>query len=224
MTTDETLYTGEVTNIATLIESFDFPLEAFVLMEQMPREVIGKGQAQLALLRFVRFQDLKNGIDITSYMSGRVFNPDFELRWEQDALTPGKTSVVYIGADRKLPGLTKSNTYTVQPENEDSPTKNKKQGRQYYLFGELLDETKQGKMGIVPENGYQYYAETRVPRLLLYPEIKKEDGKSPDRLQLIVREYRLVAIDPQTPQKPEEDRTYRFVNLVAPEDKEEKQA
>ena len=116
----------------------------------------------------------------------------------------------------------KSNTYTLQPENEDK-TKDTDHERWYYLFGERLDEIKQGKMDIAPQDGYEYYAETRVPRLLLYPEIKMKQGKSPDRLQLIVREYRLIVIDPQTQQKREEGRTYRFVDLVPPKE-EEKQA
>ena len=225
MTTEETLYTGEVTNIVALIKSAGFPPEAFVLMERMPREVIGKGQAQLALLRFARLQNFKNTIDdVTSYTSGRVFHPDFELRWEQDAVTAGKSSVVYIGAERNLPGLTKSNRYTVQPEDEDVTTRNQRPRQRYYLFGERLDEDKQGKMGITPEDGYEYYAETRVPRLLLYPKIENKDGKAPDRLQLIVREYHVFGIDSQTGKKREEGRTYRFVKLVAPEEKEEEQA
>ena len=222
MTAEETLYTGTVTNIAALIEACDFPPKTFVLVERAPRVVIDDKRERLDLLLFARIRDLNNGIDIASYTSGRVFNSDFELRWEQDALEVGKTSVVYIGQDRNLPGLTKSNTYTLQPENEDK-TKDAGHERWYYLFGERLDEIKQSKMDIAPEDGYEYYAETRVPRLLLYPEIKMKQGKSPDRLQLIVREYRLIVIDPQTQQKREEGRTYRFVDLIPPKE-EEKQA
>jgi hypothetical protein len=203
MTAEETLYIGTVTNIAALIEACDFPPETFVLVERAPRVVIDDVQERRDLLRFALLSD---GVDIASYTSGRVFNPDFELRWEQDALTVGKTSVVYIGTERNLPGLTKSK-YTLQTEKEEP---------QYYLFGERLDEDKLNKMAIEPREGY--YAETRVPRLLLYPTIKR--GKSPDRLQLIAREYRLIVSDRE--QEREEGRTYRFVKLVTP--KEEKQA
>lgn len=212
MTAEETLYTGTVTNIAELIEACDFPLEAFVLVERAPRVVIDDPRERRDLLHFARLSD---GVAMASYTSGRVFNRDFELRWEQDAVTAGKISVVYIGSDRNLSNLTRSSKYTLQAEIEEK-NEDKDSGRRYYLFGERLDEDKQNKMAIEPHENY--YAETRVPCLLLYPTIK---GKSPNRLQVIVREYRVIAIDPQ--EKSEEGRAYRFVDLV-PAREEEKQA
>jgi hypothetical protein len=195
MTTEEVLYTGSVTDIAGLVESCHFSTESYVLVERQPKTIVGERERQ-ALLCFAR---LKDGIDIGSYTSGRVFNRHFELRWEQDTVTQGQISVVYLGGERELPSLMKSK-WTVQPEDDDKE-------RKYYLFGERLDLDKQSKMGIEPQEGY--YAETRVPRLLRYPPLKQEH--QPQRLQLVAREYRLF--DPEKGR--EEGRTYRFLDLKA---------
>ena len=217
MTSEESLYTGSVTNIARLIEACNFPPEAFVLVERAPRLVIDNPQKRRDLLRLGCLSD---GVDTGSYTSGRVFNPDFELRWEQDAVKEGEISVVYIGAVLNVPGLTKSGEHTLLPVREEK-RENEHTEPQYYLFGERLDEDKLSKMALKPEHGSVYYAETRIPRLLLYPEIRKKDGKLPDRLQVVVREYRVVVTDPKTQQKHEEGRTYRFVKLIkAREEKE----
>ncbi len=157
MTSEETLYTGTVTNIAALIGSCDFQPEAFVLVERGPRIVIDDQRERRDLLRLAE----KHG--------------DEENGWR------------------------------------------------YYLFGERLEEDKLSRMSIEPEEGYAYYAETRVPRLLLYPEIKDKDGKLPKRLQVSVREYRLIFTDPKTQQKREEGRTYRFVNLVKAREEEKEE-
>ena len=200
MTAEETLYTGTVTNIATLIEACNLPPEAFVLVERVPRVVIDDAQERCDLLRFARLSD---GVAIESYTSGRVFNLDFELRWEQDAVTVGKTNVVYIGIKRNLPGLTKSKR-KLQTEDRE---------RHYYLFGERLGQDMLSKMGIEPEEGY--YAETRVPRLLRYPTLGQ--GQQPQRLQITARKYRFTELEKSR----EEGRTYRFVNLIPAEEVEE---
>ena len=193
MTTKETLYTGPMTDIARLVEACHFPQQSYVLVERQPKTIVGESERQ-NLLCFARLED---GIDIASYTSGRIFHKDFELRWEQDAATQGQTSVVYLGVERELPGLTKSK-WTVQPEDKEW---------HYYLFGERLDLDKQGKMGLEPQEGYEYYAETRVPRLLRYPRL---EGREPQRLQITAREYLLI--DPQ--KGDEKGYAYRFLDLI----------
>lgn len=209
MTSEEMLYTGTVTDIAGLIGACKFPAEAFVLVERAPRMVIDDERKRRNLLRLARLTD---GIDTASYTSGRVFQHDFELRWEQDAVAEGKISVVYIGTTRDLPGLTKSASALLPGSKE------KREGEesepQYYLFGKQLDEEKLGKMALSPEQGFAYYAETRVPRLLPYPEVEKQDGTLPDRLQVVVREYRVMVTDPKKQEQREDGHTYRFVDLV----------
>jgi hypothetical protein len=204
-TKEEMLYTGTVTDIAALVEACHFPPESYILVERQPRTVVGDGERQ-NLLRFDRLKDVlnKSGFDIGSYTSGRVFHQDFELRWEQDAVAAGKTSVVYIGVERELPDL-KKRDLTVQPEDKDKEHPEKM--HHYYLFGELLSQDKQARMGLNQQEGYEYYAETRIPRLLRYPN--PEQGRQPQYLKLTVREYLLI-----DPEGEEQGRTYRFLKLV----------
>lgn len=205
MTTKEMLYTGAVTDIAALVVACNFPQNSYVLVERQPRTVVGESERQ-DLLRFDRLKNVigEDGIDLASYTAGRVFHENFELRWEQDAVKVGEASVVYIGVERELPGLKKSD-WTVQPEDEDTEHPEKK--HHYYLFGELLDQDKQSKMGLDHQEGYEYYAETRIPRLLRYPN--PEQGRQPQRLKLTAREYRLI-----DQKDVEQGRAYRFMNLI----------
>ena len=139
MTTKETLYSGPVTDIAALVEACHFPPKSYVLVVRQPKTLAGERERQ-DLLRFARLED---GIDIASYTSGRIFHQDFELYWEQDAATQGQASVVYLGVERELPGLKRSE-WTVQPEGKE---------RHYYLFGERLDLDHLRKMSIEPQEG-----------------------------------------------------------------------
>lgn len=196
MTGEETLYTGTAEQISSLVEACDFPRDAFVLVERLPQTVVVDAQERNDLLRFARLHD---NLDLASATSGRVFHPDFELRWERDAGSK-ITGVVYLGVDRKLPGLTKREG-TLRPEGD---------AREYYLFGELLGSGRLVEMGIAPlESEEAYYAEVRIPRLLRYPKVG--NVRRPYRVKLVVREYNHPVLG----------RVSRFLDLVAAEDKEE---
>lgn len=213
MTSEDLLYTGTITDIAGLIRDCKFPAEAFVLVERAPHSVIGEEREKRRdLLRLARLSD---GIDTASYTSGRVFNSDFELRWEQDALGDGEISVVYIGPARDLPGLT-TGRYTLVPvqEHEERREAKKDAPPQYYLFGKLLNKENLDNMVLTLEPGSAYYAEARVPRLLPYPEVEKRDGALPDRLQVIIQEYRVMVNDTEKQEQREDGYTYRFAGLV----------
>ncbi|MGI9061248.1 MAG: hypothetical protein ACR2H5_22025 [Ktedonobacteraceae bacterium] len=191
MTTEETLYSGTVTDIVALVKACDFPSNAYVLVERQPKTLVADDGRQ----NLLRFAYLKDGIDeaglnIASYTSGRVFHRDFELRWEQDAVTVGKTRVVYIGVDRTLPE-------NLKPK---AALHHEGVGRNYYLFGELLSKDRLTEMGLESEEGL--YAETRVPRLLRYPRLDRE--RQPQRLQLVAHEY----------DHPELGHMYRFLGLI----------
>lgn len=168
MATEEILATGVVQDITAFIHACRFPPAAFVLVEQLPQHVIAHPQERQDLLRFARLSD---GIDAGLYTSGRVFHPDFELRWEPEA---HKTRVVYLGQARDLPELSPGKKLDewqagLQPREKS-----------YYLFGKYLNKKELERMGL-PE-GQGYYAEVRIPRLLQYPEKAR-------RVQLVVREY-----------------------------------
>jgi hypothetical protein len=166
--TQEMLYTGTTQNVGSLIAQCAFPPEAFLLVEKIPQQVVRDGERQ-DLLRFARLRD---GIEEASYTSGRVFTKTFELRWEQEA---GTTRVVYLGEAREIPGLRRHADSFEQAD-----------VKPYDLFGERLDKGRLRQMKLPPgENGFAYYVEVRIPRLLLYPF----DGNA-GRLHLLVGEYR----------------------------------
>lgn len=171
--TEEILCTGPVRDVAALIRAGDFPQDAYFLAERLPQQVIVDPQQRQDLLRFARLRDISDDNDIARYTSGRVFDQDFELRWEKDA--DGSYKVVYLGNERSIPGLKKD-------EEELKKLDRSKEPKHYYLFGEYLNKEKLESMGIEPEEGY--YAEVRIPRLLRYPA-----PKGARRVQLTVYEY-----------------------------------
>ena len=123
MAIEEMLASGAIQDIAAFITACEFPPEAFVLVERLPQEVIANRQERQDLLRFAR---LDNGLDPGRYTSGRVFHPDFELRWEREM---HRTRVVYLGQARKLPEL-----QMIKLREEWQPRQSN-----YYLFGASLD-------------------------------------------------------------------------------------
>ncbi len=171
--TEEILCTGPVRDVAALIKAGDFPRDAYFLAERLPQQVIVDPQERQDLLRFARLHEVIDDNVIADYTSGRVFDQDFELRWEKDA--DGGYKVVYLGKERSIPGLEKD-------DKELKKLDRSKLLKHYYLFGEYLNKERLESMGIEPEEGY--YAEVRIPRLLRYPALK-----GARRVQLTVCEY-----------------------------------
>ena len=183
MVVDEMLSSGLVGDIADLIEACHFPEDAFLLIERQPDEVI-KEKDKLArwnLLRFTHLysrQDESKAIhdeiraEIKRSTSGRIFQENFELRWER---LDHRYQVVYLGEERKILGL--------EPNKEVLKNVTRKsEARRYYLFGTKLDARKLQDLGL--KEGSGYFAEVRVPRLLHYPI--ETDAM---RVQLHVCEY-----------------------------------
>lgn len=167
------LYSGSVSSIKDLIAASDFSGDAFVLTESFPQHIIADDMRQ-GLLRF----DLRKDVDydLNSTISGRVFDHGGELRWERKN---NSYQVVYLGKERKLPGL--------EPDRDNiMQGLEKTKERHYYLFGEVLEPEDLNKMGLEDKSGC--YAEVRIPRLLEYPINSPEPKKKP-RVQLVVQEY-----------------------------------
>lgn len=166
--TQEKLYTGTTDDIAALIEQCKFPEDSFLLLEQLPRQVVEDDKRE-GLLRFARLRDK---IDLAPFTSGRIFTRAFELRWEWEG---GTARLVYLGEPRSLPGL----------EDQHAAFDSAGDEKQYYLFGTLLTEDDLQTMEIQPEwPGQTCYAEVRIPRLLRYPIAAKA------RVRVVVGEYR----------------------------------
>lgn len=167
---EEILASGPVDDIAALITACGFSLEAFVLTENFPQHQVSDPRERQNLLRFARLADDVNVHDTTS---GRVFDRDSELRWEQKN---DEYWAVYLGVKRELPNLRVDNRPLEGLLKREVP-------KQYYLFGEVLDADKLRHMGLEGTTGY--YAEVRIPRLLHYPALPD----APRRVQLVVCEY-----------------------------------
>jgi hypothetical protein len=201
-TSEETrdfLLAGTIKDIAALIEACDFPENAYFLAELLPQRVISQEQRQ-DLLRFARVSDLKRRnapadadkakIDPALYTSGRIFCENFELRWSKNQRT-GETQVVYLGEEaRTFPGLEPARD--LDRLRTDIQGLEKKPGsRSYYLFGTTLETSLGGErlqqMGLSQEDGWRYYAEVRIPRLLRYPRVNAP--RNVRRVQLVVCEY-----------------------------------
>ena len=178
---EEILYTGSVDDIAALVAAFEFPAEAYVLVESMPQHLVKDRQNLLRLVKLSALNDLTELVDFTS---GRIFDQGFELRWDRAS---GKTEVVFLGAKTAY-----QDTLLVMPGL--SPDAGALQNlaahsRYYYLFGQLLDVGDRQHMGLPAIKGEEYYAEVRIPRLLRYPDLNPDSPQKAQRVQLAVREY-----------------------------------
>jgi hypothetical protein len=170
------LYADRIKDIDALIASYQFSPDAYVLVEQLPIHVVLQPEERQNLLLFKRFGKIEPETRLSSYTSGRIFTPEFELRWErQDDMF----QAVYVGPERSQ----------VLPEakitiNMASPRKT-----HYYLFGKRLkDEGVDNDVArIGPPARAGDFAELRIPRLLRYPELP--NAPKAQRLRLAVREY-----------------------------------
>jgi hypothetical protein len=109
-------------------------------------------------------------IKFTSYPTGRIFHPDYELRWEK---LGEKWQVVYLGTERVLPLLNEKEKVALES----------RRIKAYYLFGKSLQQQIPG----VP-NETNLFAEVRVPRLLHYRPAPPAQ-KNKERVCLEVYEY-----------------------------------
>src|SRR6266700_3984363 len=178
---EEILYTGSVQDIAALVAAFNFPPQAYVLVESMPQHVVKERQN---LLRLVRLNNILDLAELTNFTSGRVFYEDFELRWER---VSGKTQVVFLGT--KAVYQDKLIAFPELKQDEAALQNLASHPRHYYLFGQLLDMDDRKRMGIQAFKGEEYYAEVRIPRLLRYPDLKPSSSQKAQRVQLAVKEY-----------------------------------
>lgn len=153
--------------LAMLLAQCAFLQDGTFLGEKVPHQIV-LPQERDALLCFERF-NAEQSYNYARYTTGRIFHPNFELRWqhEQDG-----ARVIYVGVERDVPFL--------EPIPALKLVRSKQQ-QSYYLFGKRLGDRAE-RIGAPAAEGD--FAEARIPRLLCYP-IR---GKQP-YAQLIVREY-----------------------------------
>lgn len=183
----EMLCSGSVDDIHSLIIAYQFPPDALFLGEIQPRHVISNDERQ-NLLRFAHFGI---HIDFGAYTTGRIFHPDFELRWERSGAKREMHQVVYFGVERSTPHL-QFHRYLLEckehAENEHKKENDKYEyfrlnKSNYYLFGTRLDSNVARKAD--ERDRVVVFAEARIPRPLYYPDL----SSPAERVQLKVREY-----------------------------------
>lgn len=168
---NEMLCTGVAQNIDALIAECGITPEeqakALFLVETAPHYTVTSQQQRQDLLRFAHYDPQEEFAGVTS---GRIFHPDFELRWEK---YNGKTHAVYLGNKRHLPSL----------DRDEKTQLDDYHVTRYYLFGERIKPEDLLKIGKPAQEGD--FAELRIPRLLRYPDLPVRKK----RVCLSVREY-----------------------------------
>jgi hypothetical protein len=197
----EVLYIGQLTGpeLTQLIQHCTFQSEAYFLGEQLPTHMVSDDERK-NLLCFTRYAP---AIPFDSYTTGRVFQPDSELRWEREG---NQFRVVYLGSEQNEKVLQsyrcKEHTEFAERTSKNE-LKKRDQTKTYFLFGKFLD----AKVG-APE-GCKPYAEARIARILYYPLTQKVTDKTQPatRVGIKVAEY----IDSESGQI----FAYRFQSLAA---------
>jgi hypothetical protein len=170
----DVLFSGSVTDLEALITACGFPDSALALTERLPQQIVTEEERR-DLLQFVSLKALLNNKNhLARATSGRAFSRDAELRWQQEK---GQTHAVYLGKPCTLSKLKQDQETLTTLELAKEP-------KSYYLFGEYLDLAKYPNMQLLQEPDHDYYAEVRIPRLLLYPRQNKAR-----RVQVQVQEY-----------------------------------
>jgi hypothetical protein len=156
-------------NLVTLLEQCTFLQQGTFLGETLPLSIVSTEQRD-ALISFKPFDATLPYKTYTQYTFGRIFHPDFELRWQHQS---DKVRVIYIGIKREIPFLLAINYLTLEKRAEQ---------QHYYLFGERIIDNQAEKIGKPVIEGD--FAEARIPRLLHYP-VKGQSHYA----QLVVQEY-----------------------------------
>jgi hypothetical protein len=185
----EVLYTGRLSgpNLTQLIHACDFPPQARFLGEQLPKHMVDEAERQNLLL----FDWYSATITFTNYNTGRIFQPDGELRWERSA---EQFHIVYLGSDQRSAALER---HTCRKKNDITELINRGQihrgYRKYCLFGKFLNRDIKSSEKRIP------YAERRIPRILYYPldiaeeQRNIEQGDQLKRLGIKTIEYTYTA-------------------------------
>jgi hypothetical protein len=146
--------------------------EVFFLGEILPACIITTAKEREPLIHIAPFDTT---IPYVQYTFGRIFHRDFELRWQSEE---NHLHVIYAGIERDIPRLKPEMRLIKQPL-----------AKKYYLFGKRLSAQRLKEIGKPARPGD--FAETRIPRLLHYPEAVSGQG---EYIQVVVQEY----LDPET--------------------------
>jgi hypothetical protein len=189
----ETIYWSTLPDLKPVIQALDCPPETLMILESIPQAFLSPQERQEGL----RFEKFNPGEDFNLWARGRIFHPQFELRWEREGEV---FKVVYMGS---------KNLAELGFQEEKDLDLSHSSLVDYYLWGRKVEDEDLKKIG-QPEGGTSaasqgLFVESQIPRLLYYPIEGKSRQKKKFRIRLKVKEY----LDPDTAKQI----YYRFVGL-----------
>lgn len=163
---NDVIYTGQVSDLTTLVHTIFDQGPALMILEQTPNQVVEELPYQAGL----KVEWLNDTISFESWPVGRVCDAEKELAWSRQEDT-NVFQVVYSGLAIELPD-------TLHPVDGAAEWR-KSDPQPYLLWGSSLPADN-------AEVGGGAFAEAQIPRLLHYP-IGCQEEKT--RIQAVVIRY-----------------------------------
>jgi len=168
----EAVYSGTISFIKPLIQTFPVTSDTLMILEKLPAGWIEFERHQPdSGLKFTRFNEDE---DFSVWGRGRIFNQTAELRWEQ---TGSGFQVVYIGPPIALSELTADATFNLADVDKRETC--------YYLWGQRMSKDQLKDINWPDQAATDIFVELQTPRVLRYPVETGVVG----RLKLQVMEY-----------------------------------
>ncbi len=191
---NEVVYTGQLTDSEFLVllkACHDARMfsGALVLTEQFPRHVIKRREQQdLLFFSDASFPVPWNDANVTpwhTYLSGRIFTEQWELRWTRQ---PEGIRVVYLGSTEHSGTLRDCKLNACINDKGEPPVPADRQVKSYYLFGKRLSLNDAKKIGAKRGD----FAEARIPRLLRYPAANWSEQDADKALKMPYMQLRVL--------------------------------
>jgi|Deesub1362A_J573_1020465.scaffolds.fasta_scaffold00513_9 hypothetical protein len=164
----EAIYQVDLRSLKQVIPVLPVTEDTLMLLQRVP----GNWLSEEERAEGVRLERFDSATNFDQWEQGRIFNAEFELRWEQ---VDGTFHAVYCGDKKEPPGF-------AEVKEIDLAALTTKQ-RSYFLWGERVKEEDLPVIGQSP--GTLVFLEFQVPRLLHYPV-----SPQAKRAKLKVLEYR----------------------------------
>lgn len=164
----EVIYWARLERLTEAVTALPITDETLMLLERVPVTWLEDEER----INGLRLEPFDPTTDFNLWERGRIFNPTFELRWEQ---VDGSFQAIYCGQEVNLPGF--------QPAEEVDLSVLSSKIRSYFLWGTRVKEDDLELIGLPTST--QVFVELQVPRLLRYPV-----SPQAKRIKLQVCEYR----------------------------------
>jgi len=159
---------AELATIAPVITALPWPDPTFMWLERLPDAWLSPEERQNGAR--LDYYDARTPFD--NWGRGRVFSTTGELRWEY---IDGRFHAVYCGEERPAHFIPEPLAVADGAGAE----------ARYYLWGRRVSDA--DLQDLKPRAGSITYIETRIPRVLFYPDLQSNPAL--DRIRVKVREW-----------------------------------